>query len=178
MSERENADRQSLRKHVYILVGPKGSGKSYIGCVLEKHYGITFLPVERLLLDHVRQNRLPASPLNKDGFDIEEEAIHRILERESAVISEATGSSSHLQGFLENLGGLYDLKLIRIHCPLDICFSRVKGRKTKDHFRVTDEQLRRINKESASIEFDWDLEIDNSGPASNQDIISQFESIM
>ena len=168
----------SDRKNVYILVGPKGSGKSYIGRILEKHYGIEFLRVEQLLIEHIRENGLPDGPLSKDGFDVEEEAIRGILERENAVISEVTGSSIYLQDFLTNLGNLYDLKLIHIVCPLDVCVSRVQRRAAKDHFEVADDALRRINEKSAKIQLNWDLEIDNSGAASSEQLISQFERIM
>lgn len=38
-------------KTVYLLIGPKGSGKSYIGNLIENELGIKFLNVEEFFID-------------------------------------------------------------------------------------------------------------------------------
>ena len=80
-------------KTVYILIGPKGCGKSYVGTLLERELGLKFLRVEPLALAYIEQFGLPEGGLNRDGFDLEESAIHEILTTEKSVIFEATGSS-------------------------------------------------------------------------------------
>ena len=35
---------------VYVLVGPKGSGKSYVGRLLEREFGIEFLSIEEIFV--------------------------------------------------------------------------------------------------------------------------------
>lgn len=166
------------KKTVYILVGPKGSGKSHIGTILEQEPGLKFLRVEPLALSYIEQFGLPEGGLKRDGFDLEEAAIHEIMATDDAVIFEATGSSIYFPSVLENLGGLYTVKLVRIYCPLDICFDRVKKRDIAGHHFVSDEKIRVINEKAAGMIFDWALEIDNSGPAKKQDIITQFKSII
>ena len=165
-------------KKVYILIGPKGSGKSYVGTLLEQEFGLKFLRVEPLVIAHIDQHGLPESGLNRDGFDIEEAAVHEILATEDAVIFEATGSSIYFSSVLENLSSLYTLKLIRLHCPLDVCFDRIKNRSPSGHHFVSDEKIRTINQKAADVVLDWEIEIDNSGPALNQTIISQFSSLI
>jgi len=168
----------SPQKRVYILIGPKGSGKTYIGNLIEQELGIKFLRVEQLLLEYIEKNGLSDKKLERDGFDIEEQAIDEALLLEAAIIFEATGSSIYMPSVLENLGKNYELKLIKIFCPLDICFERVKNRSIKNQFKVEDSLVKQINKKAANVILDWDLEIDNSKPASKQDIITKFTTIV
>ena len=163
-----------MRKAVYILVGPKGSGKSHIGKLLEEELGIRFLPVEPLLIAHIERFGQPAEGLSRHGFDIEERAIRDVLEEQDTVIFEATGSSEYFPSVVVNLRDGYVVKLIRIHCPLDICFTRVRDRDSEGHLPVTDEMVNAINKNANLVDFDWDLEIDNSGATSNKAIVAQF----
>jgi shikimate kinase len=165
-------------KTVYILIGPKGSGKSHIGKLLEQNLCIKFLQVEPLAIAHIEQFGMPEGGLKRDGFDLEEAAIHEILAKDDCVIFEATGSSVYFASVLDNLGSRYVLKLIRLVCPLDVCFERVKRRSSEGQHFVPDEKVKTINEKAAAVELGWDLQIDNSGPALAQAIIRQFQSIM
>ncbi len=165
-------------KTIYFLVGPKGSGKSYIGRLLEKRFAIGFPKMEALALDYIEEFGMPEGGLKRDGFDLEEALIHDILEKDGSVIFEATGSSVYFSSVLENLGSSYILKFVRLLCPLEICFERVKSRDPLGHHFVTDERIMEINIKASKVVLEWDLEIDNSGPALDQDIISQFGSII
>jgi len=165
-------------KTIYFLIGPKGSGKTYIGKLLEKKYGIKYPNFEALLLNHIEEFGIPEGGLKRDAFDFEEAIIHSILENGNSVIFEATGSSIYFPSVLENLGSTYTLKLIRLLCPLDICFERVKNRNPVGHHLVTDEKITEINIKASKVSLCWDLEIDNSDPAADQDIVSKFASII
>ncbi len=169
---------KSDKKTVYILVGPKGCGKSYIGNLLEKRLGLTFLRVEPLAIAYIEKHGLPDGGLKRDGFDLEEAEIHKILASKKSVVFEATGSSKYFSSVLENLRQLYEVKLIRIHCPLELCYLRVKNRDQKDHHVVADDMIRVINNKADKVMLDWNLEIDNSGPASEESVISQFSNII
>ncbi len=169
---------KSGKRRIYILIGPKGSGKTYIGNLLEQELGIKFLRVEQLLLKHIEKNGLSNKKLTRDGFDIEEKALADALIIEDTVIFEATGSSIYMPSVLENLAKNYELKLIKISCPLNICFERVKNRSQQHQFKVEDEIVRQINKKAAKVVLDWDLVIDNSEPATKQNIITKFTTII
>ena len=103
--------------------------------------------------------------------------IDEVLQTRDEVISEATGSSPYLSGFLQNLKGKYNVKLVRINCPLDICFTRVKQRAREGQFLVTDEMVRSINATTSALKLDWDLEIENAKPAADDEIISAFNGL-
>uniref|UniRef100_A0ACD5GZ82 Uncharacterized protein n=1 Tax=Desertifilum tharense IPPAS B-1220 TaxID=1781255 RepID=A0ACD5GZ82_9CYAN len=51
-----------------LLVGLKGSGKTWIGSVLEKHLAIQFLKIEPLFLELLRKQPSPT------GIDLEKKA--------------------------------------------------------------------------------------------------------
>ena len=164
-------------KTVYLLIGAKGSGKTYIGETLETSLGVAFLRVEPLLIAHIDRAQSSSDHLKHDGFDIEEAAIDEILLTQNEVISEATGSSEYLLDFIRHLRAKYTIRLLRVLCPLEECFRRVNARSSADQLHVSDDRINSINEKSIRLELDWDLEIDNAGPASDADICAQFESV-
>lgn len=46
-----------MLKTVYVLIGPKGSGKTYIGSLLEIEIGLKFLSVEKLGLGNIPKSK-------------------------------------------------------------------------------------------------------------------------
>ena len=163
---------------VFILIGPKGCGKTTIGSLLEREFGIPFLRVEPLILENMKTSPLTGYELEKEGFHLEEQAIASIVAAENAVIFEATGSSRYFPEVLARLRRQYDVRLIRIRCPLELCSERVAQRDAAEHIAVSDELLESINRRAAGVELDWDLEIDNSGPAPDEQIVSLFRTIV
>lgn len=159
---------------IYLLIGPKGCGKTYIGILLERCLNIEFLKVEPSLIKHIALTGSKSEQLVNDGYDLEEKWIGDILLRKDEVVSEATGSSKYLTTFIQNLSAKYSVKLIRIKCPLNLCFERVKARSTINQFAMTDEQIKSINELSHNVQLDWDIEIDNAGSMSESDIVAVF----
>ena len=78
---------------------------------------------------------------------------------------------------LAKLRSKYKLYLIKIYCPLEICYYRIAQRDQTEQIPVSDSRVRAINEKASRVVLDWDLEIDNSGPALIQDIILQFKGI-
>ena len=165
------------KKIVYLLIGAKGSGKTHIGTLLERTLNIHFLKVEQRLIEHIGSIDSNSEDLANDGYDLEERWIDEVLESNNEIISEATGSSYYLSGFLHQLGAKYILKLIRISCPLDICFERIKERSAVNHFNVPVEKIKSINVASHNVKLDWSLEIDNTGPAPESEILTLFKNL-
>lgn len=166
-----------LVKTVYLLVGAKGSGKTYIGNLAERSLGLHFIRVEQRTIEHLESLPADAKQLINDGFELELKWIEDALLDCDEVISEATGSSKYLPWFLDRIREKYNLKLIRVICPLEVCFDRVKGRTKEHHYDVSDEKLEEINTASHNVKFDWALEIDNSGPESDDHILKFLEAL-
>lgn len=165
------------KKTVYLLVGAKGSGKTYIGDLLERSLGIEFIRVEQRAIEHLDSLPLDTRQLINDGFELELKWIEDALLTSDEVVSEATGSSKYLPWFLDQISEKYDLKLIRVVCPLEVCFDRVKRRSNIHHHDVSDEKLREINAASHNAKLDWTLEIDNTDPASDNQILQELSAL-
>ena len=151
-----------MLKTVYVLIGPKGSGKTYIGSILEKEVGLKFLSVEKLGLENIRKSKLTGDKLIIDSFHQEEAAIDEILQSDNAVSFESTGVHPYLQNILASLRIKYNVKLIKIYTPLGRCYERIKCRDRSLHIPISDGLLKKINESSAKVIFKWDLELDNS----------------
>lgn len=76
-------------KTVFILIGPKGSGKSHVGTILEKYFCIPFLNVDQLGLENIPKSKLLGEDLIKEGFHFEEAKIAEILQTKDSVAFEA-----------------------------------------------------------------------------------------
>lgn len=164
--------KNSGRKRVFILVGPKGSGKTHIGSLLEKEIGLKFLSVEKLGLQNIPKSKLTGYELEKEGFHHEERAIDRILTEEDAMSFEATGSSEYFYTVLERLHSKYDVKLVKVFSPLPTCYRRIKQRGDADHIPVSEEKIKTINEKAAEVDLNWALTIDNSSQPTDKQIVS------
>jgi len=147
-------------KTVLVLVGPKGSGKTHIGTLLQRRAGVTFLRVEPIFLE-----------VMKDGGDFEARGFERVaaaVEQEFAktdvVTMESTGASEHSGRLLDTLRSRHRVLLVAVRAPLDICRERVRTRDSADHIAVSDDRVDEVNRRAALVSLPWDLEIDNSGP--------------
>ncbi|MBB5641134.1 hypothetical protein [Cryobacterium roopkundense] len=166
----------SPTKTVYVLIGPKGSGKTHIGTLLERAFDITFLSVEKLGLANIPQSTLTGRELLQEGFHQEEVEIDRILAGTDAMSCESTGAAEYFYVVLERLRSKYDVKLLRIYSPLETCYQRVHDRDQTAHIPVSEQLLRSINEQAATVDLNWDLQIDNSRPLPEWEILDQFRS--
>lgn len=115
-------------KTVFILVGPKGCGKSHVATIVEKYFSIPFLNVDKLGLENIPKSKLLGEDLIIEGFRWEEAKIAEILQTEDSVIFEATGSHDYFFTVLARLRSNYMVKLIRVSAPLDKCRERITNR--------------------------------------------------
>lgn len=164
-------------KTVYVLIGPKGSGKTYIGSLLEKEIGLKFLSVEKLGLENIPKSKLIGNERIKESFDQEEAAIDEILRHRNAVSFESTGVHPYLQNILANLRAKYNVKLVKVYTPLETCYERIKHRDPSTQIPVSDDLLKDINENAINVIFDWDIELDNSEKLTIKEIIIAFRSL-
>ena len=79
--------------------------------------------------------------------------------------------------FRTSLEKKYTLKMIRVYTDLDICLARVKSRNSTNHIKVSDDQVEQYNKIAATVAYDWDLEINNNAPASDDTILAAIQTL-
>ena len=157
-----------MSKKVIILIGPKGSGKTHIGTVAAKQTDMTFLPVEPLWL---------ALKPGEDGWSVVEREVDHILEASDEVIIESLGGSDGFKRLHANLASKYAVKLVRVTADLDTCLKRVKSRPNRDHIPVSDAEVERYNALAVKVALDWDAEINNADPATDDDILRTLRSL-
>ncbi len=151
-----------------MLIGPKGSGKTYIGSLVGQHSDIHFLRVESLWVT--------LQP-GENGWEKVEAAIAETFQTHQKVMIESLGAGEEFHTFLASLKKSYQVKMIRVHADLDLCFKRVHGRDADEHIPVSDEKLVEYNTIASQVSFDWTMEIDNNGSTSVAAIIDKIKQL-
>jgi shikimate kinase len=157
-----------MNKTLYMLIGPKGSGKTYIGSRIEQLTGLKFLRVEPLWLGLAE---------GEDGWDRVEREIDAIFLQHDKVIIESLGAGEGFNRMYASLKNKYKVKLIKVEADLEECLRRVRDRNNADHIPVSDERVREYNRIAASIEHPWDAIIDNNGPATDEEILKAIAAL-
>jgi shikimate kinase len=158
----------SSQKTLYMLIGPKGSGKTHIGTLVNKHTDIAFLRVEPVWLG--------LKP-GEDGWKKVEAVIDSMFQTHNKVMIESLGIGEEFSEFYAALAEKYFIKMIRVYAELEACFTRVKSRNNVEHIAVSDDKVIEFNRIAATVTYNWDLEIKNNDPASAEDIINAIQSI-
>ncbi|KAF3886669.1 MULTISPECIES: AAA family ATPase [Nostocales] len=146
-----------------LLVGMKGSGKTFIGGVLEKYLDVKFLRIESIFVELLQlEPKLEGIALEKRGFQIVLETLDELAKHHRILCIESTGTAHTFPDLLAALRQGFHVSFIHIQAPLDTCIQRVMARDASAHIPVSDERLREINERALLVNLPWDLEIDNS----------------
>ncbi|MBF2027058.1 MAG: shikimate kinase [Oscillatoriales cyanobacterium C42_A2020_001] len=157
-----------MKKTLYILIGPKGAGKTYIGSRVDANTSIQFLRVEPIWLK--------LAP-NEEGWQRVEYEIDQMFEQHDQIMIESLGAGEGFNQMYASLKQKYEVKLIKVSTDLDECLRRVKTRDSSNHIPVSDEKVEEYNRIAASIEHQWDAVIDNNNLATDQEILSVIQSL-
>jgi shikimate kinase len=150
------------------LIGPKGSGKTFIGSRIEQLTGIKFLRVEPLWLNLAE---------GEDGWNRVEREIDALFLQHDQIIIESLGAGDGFNRLYASLKVKYQLKLIKVETDLDECLRRVRSRDKENHIPVSDDKVREYNRIAARVQHSWDKIIDNNGPATDEEILKVFETL-
>ena len=107
----------SNQKTLFMLIGPKGSGKTHIGTLVSQHTDIVFLRVERIWL---------SLNAGEDGWKKVETLIDAMFQKQDKVMIESLGIGEGFVEFHASLAEKYPIKMIRVYADLATCFTRVK----------------------------------------------------
>ncbi len=151
-----------MKRILYMLIGPKGAGKSHIGTLVHRHTDIHFLRVEPIWL---------ALQPGEDGWRKVATTIDELFRVHDKVMIESLGAGEGFRGFLAALSAKYPIRLIRVTADLVTCLERVRSRDNTEHIPVSDDKVMEYNRIAAGVTYDWDLEIDNGGPAEEGEIL-------
>jgi len=151
-----------------VLIGPKGSGKSHIGRLLEKEFGVHFLDVEpHWLAFHNECREEGVEPDIAEGISRIHPLIESALGAHNAVCVETTGASRDILSDLMSFGDRTALILVGVRAPLDICLERIASRDQSVHIPHSVQEIRRVYEQSSAPDIPLDLVIDNTNITDN-----------
>ena len=161
------------QQYLFLLMGPKGSGKTHIGSLIDKNFPnhIKFIRVENVWLN--------LKPGENGWQKVEEFVDDSFKSCQKSIMIESLGIGPDFPLFFQSLNSKYCIKLIKIQCnDLDVCASRVKSRDLAVHVPVSDEKLAMYNCLASKVEMKWDLVIDNTVPLQDEAIVEKFKIIV
>ncbi|WP_411031832.1 AAA family ATPase [Spongiimicrobium sp. 3-5] len=148
-------------KTIYLLIGPKGSGKSFIGEVMQKELGTHFVRVEDWAKKIREDSNIEDVSYLKEVFKSIEIGIRKELIEYNHIVFESTGLTEHFDQMLENLNRDFRVITIGVKANHDICLERVKKRDQSIHINLSDEMVKRINQQVRAKKIDTDYTIVN-----------------
>jgi shikimate kinase len=157
-----------MQKTLYILIGPKGAGKTHIGSLVNQHTTIQFVRVEPIWL------KLASG---ENGWIAVEKAIEKAFQQDDEVMIESLGAGSGFDSFHASLIGKYNVKLIKVSTDLAECLKRVKNRDNSNHIPISDEKVEEYNKIAASVHHLWDAIVDNNELAKDEEILQVIGAV-
>ncbi|MCI0533472.1 hypothetical protein L0Y49_04610, partial [bacterium] len=149
-------------KTVYILMGPKGSGKTYVGTILQQYFGVRFLSVEKIFMQISHGRDISNKHFLKEGYDAVLSAIGEVLATLDGVCIESTGAFYYFPQFLKKLRTRYAVKLIRVLAPLPLCLERIQERDEKKHIPMSRTTIEEVYHKSMSLRYRYLLTINNT----------------
>lgn len=170
---------------ILVLVGPKGSGKTYIGQLIEEHVpGATFLSVEDIAIDFIKSDpcysteSFNSPPFRAQFFDYIRECIDQ-LNGDRIVVFESTGAAPETKAFFQSLShDIGPVHLVRIRSSASTCADRIKSRDNSKQVDVSREMISRLHATTESLEWAWELELVNENLSKDEIVqsIIQFLS--
>lgn len=163
-------------KIVNILIGQKGSGKTYIGELLQDKLNIAFLRVEDLCLKIKAGRQITDKNYVTEVFQEIESEIRHQLKNKNELTIESTASVIEFDTMLSHLKKDFIVKLIKIDTNPALCIDRVKNRNKVNHVAVSDDMVVEINNLSNQKKYDFDLIINNND-TTNDIILNSWKQI-
>ena len=163
-------------KRIFLLLGPKGAGKSFIGTLLQEHFGIRFLCVEDWAKSLQRSRSVDSESYVKEVFETIEQGVRESLRSNNQIVFESTGLTEHFDLMFDRLSTDFALTTIRVKADSDRCLNRVKTRDQEIHVAASDEQVRQINQAVNEMNKPTDFEIENDDK-SVPDLLDELREI-
>lgn len=163
-------------KRIYLLIGPKGSGKTFVGQLLEQQFAIPFLPVETIALQVKGNRSFDNSDYIEAVFQAIEEAVRQQMNTTDELIFESTGLTGAFEVMLKRLRTDFEVVLIKVEADPETCLSRIRARNQSLHVPVPEEHIRRMNLEVVKKRRHFDAVINNNN-AAPEAICRTFERI-
>lgn len=164
-------------KLIYLLIGQKGSGKSFIGTLMEKEFGIKFIRVEDWARKIKKDRDVDNEAYLKQVFEEIEKGIRECLVDKDKIVFESTGLTEYFDLMLESLRRDFQVTTIGVYADGTTCLKRVKSRDQDIHINVSDDQVLMINEKVRERNIETDFLIINEDKSENELITEISKSI-
>lgn len=155
-------------KYIFLLIGQKGSGKSFIGTLFEKEFGIKFIRVEDWAKKIKKDRDVDNEAYLKQVFEEIEKGIRDNLTDKDKIVFESTGLTEYFDKMLENLRRDFQVITIGVIADNTICLERVKSRDQEIHINISDDQILRINEKVRERNFETDFSLINENKSEKE----------
>ena len=149
------------RNEIFILIGPKGTGKTFIGRILGKEFGFNFIEVERIFKALKGDRLYNDKHYIEEGFNVLTNTIKEGV-KQNHIVFESTGLTDEFRVLLEELKSNHRVILIHVKTPLPLCMERIAMRDASDQIALTKSSIEEINNASIKQLFSYDFVIDNT----------------
>jgi len=156
------------QKHIYLLIGPKGSGKSYIGALIHNYFNIPFVRVEEWALEVRNGRNLDDPEYHRDIFHTIELRIREAINEVDYLVFESTGITDYFDQMLIQMKVDYQVTTIKIIADLETCKERILSRDPSIHVNVSDDLIEEIHTVFLLKDFTPDYSIENIGKSSDK----------
>lgn len=164
-------------KTIFLLIGQKGSGKSFIGNLFHQHFNIPFIRVEDWAKNVISDRKPDDERYIREVFLAIEKGIRKEIKKKQNLVFESLGLSTPFENMLSNLKNDFKVITIKISTDSQICLERVRLRDQSIHVNVSDNQVKEINKQFLTKNVNTDFIIENNSK-SNFEIINEIETIL
>lgn len=174
-----------MQKKLFLLIGPKGAGKTYISSLIEKSFGVKFFRVEDVWLKLKNEKNFASEKeyfdkldeFCKEGNIIVKDKIDELLKIHDSLVIESLGIAPHFDSFLSDLKKVANVVPIKIFANPELCIERVKTRDQSIHIAVSDDKVKEVNEKAFQVKMDFAFEINNVN-LSEKDLISMLKPVI
>ena len=168
---------KSQNQIIYLLLGPKGSGKSFIGTLMDRHLGIRFIRVEDWAKQVKKDRTIDNDSYLREVFAAIEKGIREEFKKKTPIVFESTGLTDYFDQMFNNLNQDFHLITIKIIADEKLCLERVKSRDQSIHINVSDDQVNHINQLVKEKDIKSDFSLFNEDKSENE-LVEELRNII
>ena len=161
-----------------VLVGPKGSGKSHLGRMLEAEFEIRYVRIEEIWQElKTRRSDFLSQDYIREGRALTLEALRATLQKGSVCI-EASGVADDWAEYVTALRQLAPIIFVRVTASLDACRIRARDRDHSLQVPIDLDLFEAINWQSIDVQMDWAVTLINEPFLSRAELTRHMAPIL
>ncbi len=161
-----------------VLVGPKGSGKSHLGRMLDAEFGIQYLQIEAIWQKlKARRSDFLSPDYIREGRALTLEALRAALQK-GAVCIETSGVADDWAEYVAALRQLAPVIFVRVTASLEACRIRASERDQSLQVSVDQDLFEAINRQSIYVQMDWAATLTNEPFLSKAEFVEQMLPVL